>query len=264
MFDSPAAPCQMRAFGDKRSLPADRRHKKAQATRPILQQGLSSALTRLRYTMMPPPAPGLSLPIAAGLSIALHLAALITWPQDPGPGGSNSMTRQLNVRLIPSPPTGEATPRPTQRAYVIPTSPSRGRATARTPAPARPAAPPPDADPQPLPVFPVEALTRLPTLLTEIAPDDWPSLPGAPSGRFRIEADIGPDGRVMHVNLLCEQEMREVAAAYAGTIMGWRFTPAEILGHQVSSRIHIEFEIGSPESQGFTATPVPLQAPPRQ
>jgi hypothetical protein len=47
MFDSPAAPCQMRAFGDKRSLPADRRHKKAQATRPILQQGLSSALTRL-------------------------------------------------------------------------------------------------------------------------------------------------------------------------------------------------------------------------
>ena len=110
-------------------------------------------------------------------------------------------------------------------------------------------------------MFPIEALSRLPTLVTEISPEDWPSTPGAPSGNFRIEVDVGPDGRVMRVNPVCEPQMCEAAATYSGAIVGWRFVPAEILGHRVSSRIHVEFEIGSPEGDGFSAAPVTPSRP---
>lgn len=210
---------------------------------------------------LPPPAH--SLPIAVGLSILVHAAALITWPLPPGPGGAIGTSRQLDVRFGHAQHAVEAAPRPQPGAHTITAATSPVQASSK-PAPVIPAASSPSTEPQPLPIFPVEALTRLPTLVTEITSDDWPSTPGAPSGSFRIEVDVGPDGRVMHVKSECEPRICEAAATYAGTITGWRFTPAEILGHRVSSRIHIEFEIGSPEGEGFITTPVPPQMPPRQ
>jgi hypothetical protein len=102
-------------------------------------------------------------------------------------------------------------------------------------------------------------------LLTTVSPDDWPSTPGAPSGSFQIELDIGADGRVMQLRSICEPRMCEAAAIYCGTLTSWRFVPAEILGHPVPSRIRIEFELENPADQGFNVEPAPLpQSPTRQ
>lgn len=214
------------------------------------------------------PASHLSLPIATGLSIALHAAALISWPQPPGPGGAQSAVRPpLDVHLVqtshPSAraPVPAALPETHPVAATSPTTPTSTpkpayRPAAPAPAPTPAPIPPSEASESPLPVFPIEALSRLPTLATEISPEDWPSTPGAPSGSFRIEVDVGPDGRVMRVNPVCAPEMCEAAAIYSGAVVGWRFVPAEILGHRVSSRIHVEFEIGFPESAGFSAAPL--------
>lgn len=238
-------------------------------------QGVLSSLSfrsprracQLRPRPMTPASP-FSLPIATGLSIALHAAALISWPQPPGPGEADAMARPpLDVRFARSGRPAAATPVPAAVPMThalaprppAPLPPPRPLRSPTTPEPAR--LPPPEATELPLPVFPIEALSRLPTLTTEIAPEDWPSTPGAPSGSFRIEVDVGPDGRVMRVNPACEPQMCEAASIYAGTILGWRFVPAEILGHRVSSRIDVEFEIGSPESEGFNATPVTPSRP---
>lgn len=210
------------------------------------------------------PASHLSLPIATGLSIALHAAALISWPQSPGPGGALAAARPpLDVRLARTshpaarPPIPAPLPETHPIAAAPPTTPASTPNPAHPPAASAPAPlPPSEASESPLPVFPIEALSRLPTLTTEIAPEDWPSTPGAPSGNFKIEVDVGPDGRVMRVNPVCAPEMCEAAAIYSGAIVGWRFVPAEILGHRVTSRIHVEFEIGSPESAGFSAAPI--------
>lgn len=215
------------------------------------------------------PASTLSLPIATGLSIALHMAALISWPQPPGQGGAHATARPpLDVRFARSehPAAARPLPAPSPDAQRItippPTAPRSAPDPARRPAIPEPAAlPPPEAPESPLPVFPIEALSRLPTLVTEVSPEEWPSTPGAPSGSFMIEVDVGPDGRVMRVNPVCEPAMCEAAAIYSGAVVGWRFTPAEILGHRVTSRIHVEFEIGSPESAGFSATPVTPSRP---
>jgi len=215
------------------------------------------------------PAPPLSLPIATGLSIALHVAALISWPQPPGPGGLQAVTRPpLDVRFARTSRPVAASPLPAPLPETHPLTATAPIAPAPTPAPTgHPATPEPaplpspEATELPLPVFPIEALSRLPTLATEISPEDWPSTPGAPSGNFKIEVDVGPDGRVMRVNPVCEPQMCEAASIYSGVIVGWRFVPAEILGHRVSSRIHVEFEIGSPESAGFSAAPLAPSRP---
>lgn len=221
---------------------------------------------QLRSRPMTPASPSFSLPIATGLSITLHVAALISWPQPPGSGGVQiAVPSQLEVRFgrsdgrVVSPSLRPAPPQAHPLAATPPTRTPRPPASEPADRPAPPVSeplPPREASELPLPVFPIEALSRLPTLTTEVSPEDWPSTPGAPSGRFRIEVDVGTDGRVMRVNPICEPQMCEAASIYAGSILGWRFAPAEILGHRVSSRIHVEFEIGSPESQGFNATPV--------
>jgi len=212
-----------------------------------------------------------SLLVASSLSIVLHAAALISWPQPPGAGPTTTTKGTLDVRLADpkqtaAPPSGPVAPEPTPVARATPARaiPEAHPPVDRPPRPARQASassPRPEAPDLPVPVFPIEALSRLPTLVTEISPEDWPATPGAPSGSFRIEVDVGPDGRVTRVNPVCEPQMCEAAATYSGAIVGWRFVPAEILGHRVSSRIHVEFEIGSPESEGFSAAPVTPSRP---
>lgn len=211
-----------------------------------------------------PPAPALA--IATALSILMHLMVITSWPQPPSPGRAADLASPLKARLAQSTLSLEA-PNP----RLVPEAKPAAVPIARAPTQNQPVLPlaapaplPPEADIRPEPIFPIEALTRLPALVTEITQDDWPSTPGAPSGSFRIEVDVGPDGRVMRVKSVCEPKICEAAATYAGTITGWRFTPAEILGHRVSSRIHIEFEIGSPESEGFIATPISPQTLPSQ
>lgn len=230
------------------------------------------AYSSIQPLLRPQPSPRLmtplhtnALPIAAILSIVLHGAALISWPQPTGPGDAGAAVRQLDVRITqPSSPAEPVPPPATPLTHphaFTPAAPSTSNPARHPTPPAASPAPPSEAPESPQPVFPIEALSRLPTLVTEISPEDWPSTPGAPSGRFRIEVDVGPDGRVTRVNPVCEPQMCEAAATYSGAIIGWRFVPAEILGHRVSSRIHVEFEIGSPENEGFSATPVSPSRP---
>jgi hypothetical protein len=206
------------------------------------------------------------LALATAFSVVLHLAALVTYSPS-----SNTLTapatsaRALQVRVESPPPAAPARSAirpPAERAE--PPAPKPGKREATPPAP-RPVAPAPSpAEPSP-PYFPTFALTRVPTLLTTVSPDDWPSTPGAPSGSFQIELDIGADGRVMQLRSICEPRMCEAAAIYCGTLTGWRFVPAEILGHPVPSRIRIEFELENPADQGFSVEPTPLpQSPTRQ
>ncbi len=238
------------------------------------RQALRRAEDRRLDSMTSPPslhAPALA--YAMSLSVLMHVLALISWPPPPAPGNNNTdrPAPRLNARLGFTARTMENRPSPQvvqedhpatrPSAATTPPKPSSDLPMPReTASPARSPDPGQDAPP----VFPVEALTHLPQLVTEVTVDDWPSTPGAPSGSFQIEVDVGSDGRVMRVKPLCEPKICEAAATYAGVITGWHFVPAEILGHPVSSRIQIEFEIGSPESEGFTATPLPPQAPPRQ
>lgn len=207
-----------------------------------------------------------TLAYAIGVSVVMHLLALISLPPPPAPDHPDRPAPRLNARLAFGPHPLEDRPaqqvREAQPRAVVtrPEPPSDQPPLRETLSPSQP----PDPGQEAPQVFPVESLTHLPKLVTEVSVDDWPSTPGAPSGSFQIEVDVGSDGRVMRVKPLCAPKICEAAATYAGVITGWRFVPAEILGHPVSSRIQIEFEIGSPESEGFTATPLPSQAPPRQ
>ncbi len=202
------------------------------------------------------------LALATAFSVVLHLAALVTYSPSSAPiTGPATSARALQVRME-SPPATPA--HSTIRPLAEQTAPSKkiGKREATPPAP-EPVAPSP-AEPSP-PYFPTFALTRAPTLLTTVSPDDWPSTPGAPSGSFQIELDIGADGRVMQLRSICEPRMCEAAAIYCGTLTSWRFVPAEILGHPVPSRIRIEFELENPADQGFSVAPTPLpQSPTRQ
>lgn len=205
------------------------------------------------------------LALATAFSVALHLAALVTYSPS-----SDTITKpatsagalQVHVASPPATPVRPTVQPPAERAGSPPPKTSRREAAPPAPRPATTA--PPPAEPGP-PYFPTFALTRVPALLTTVSPDDWPSTPGAPSGSFQIELDIGADGRVMQLRSICEPRMCEAAAIYCGTLTGWRFVPAEILGHPVPSRIRIEFELENPADQGFSVEPAPLpQSPTRQ
>ena len=206
-----------------------------------------------------------SLLLAASLSIGLHLAAMLSWPSARPPLPRAEI--RLEVRLKPAHPAPPAAPAP----RTSPGTPARHAAphagTRTGPVPPALARPGPENEatpprPDPPIVFAADALTQAPALLTEISPEDWPPTPGSPSGRFGIDVDIGTDGSVMRVNPICDSGMCDAAATYAGVIIGWRFAPAEILGHPVASRIRVEFEIGSPASQGFIATPTNASSSP--
>jgi hypothetical protein len=204
------------------------------------------------------------LALATIFSVALHLAALVTYsPSSDSLTGAAGSGRTLQVRMDvrPAPSTPSTAHPPAAQAKAPTARPRRHEAATPT---NQPAVAPLPADPD-LPYFPTFALTRVPTLLTTVSPEDWPSTPGAPSGSFQIELDIGADGRVMQLRSICEPRMCEAAAIYCGTLTGWRFVPAEILGHPVPSRIRIEFELENPADQGFNVEPAPLpQSPTRQ
>jgi hypothetical protein len=203
--------------------------------------------------------------LATVFSLALHLAALVTYTPSLNTANKPATSaRTLQVR-VGSPPASFVRPaiRPADERAGTPAA-ETGKRKAAAPASKPVATAPSPAEPSP-PYFPTFALTRVPTLLTTVSPDDWPSTPGAPSGSFQIELDIGADGRVMQLRSICEPRMCEAAAIYCGTLTGWRFVPAEILGHPVPSRIRIEFELENPADQGFSVEPTPLpQSPTRQ
>lgn len=205
------------------------------------------------------------LALATVFSVALHLAALVTYSPFSDsftkPAGT-ARTLQVRMGFHPAPSMRSAIA-PAAEEAKVPETRSRRREAA-TPATKPVATAPPPAAPSP-PYFPAFALTRAPTLLSTVSPDDWPSTPGAPSGSFQIELDIGADGRVMQLRSICEPRMCEAAAIYCGTLTGWRFVPAEILGHAVPSRIRVEFELENPADQGFNVEPtLQPQAPTRQ
>lgn len=94
--------------------------------------------------------------------------------------------------------------------------------------------------------LPLASLTREPELLTEVSPDGWPLLPDSPTGVFRLELAINPDGHIDQVLTHCEPRLCPAAESYALVVRGWQFQPAEILGQAVPSRLTLEFELGDP------------------
>lgn len=209
------------------------------------------------------------LAIATALSVALHLAALVTYGPLPGTATeAPSTVKPLQVRMnTPRPSATRSTP-PPRASHTSPPEFKTPIPEVTTPAPPpapQPAVTPPAPAATSVPYFPTFALTRIPAPLTTVSPEDWPSAPGAPSGSFQIELDIDAEGRVTAQRPICEPHMCGAAAIYAETLASWRFVPGEILGHTVPSRIQIQFEIGTPFDEGLDSAPIPPpQSPTRQ
>lgn len=202
---------------------------------------------------MPPPAlsPRRRLGLALLLSALAH-AALVSLLTRPDGGGARAPA-PLTARLA-NPP--RAASQPTAPPRATPAAPTPAPALP-SPAPAEPATPPsPDASPAPSPAdappeipadyLPLAGLAREPELVTEVPPDVWPPLPGAPDGVFRLELAIGADGVVDLVVPRCEPALCPAANAYAEIVRQWRFQPAELLGRPVRSKLKLEFELGDP------------------
>lgn len=208
--------------------------------------------------------PDASLLVASALSITLHWAALIPFNSDHHTSQASPKAGPLVASLRPapslSPPSASlsAPPKPPALASA-PAShkPSSTQAIPHTPLPHQrnADAPSPNASTE-VPFFPIEALSRPPTLLTQVSSDDWPSNPGAPSGRLLIQVDIGADGHVVRTTPVCTPYTCHAAAIYANFISKWIFSPAEILGQAVPSRISIELELENPMDRDLEVSPL--------
>lgn len=215
------------------------------------------------------PYPDASLLVASVLSITLHWGALITLDRAPHTGQASPTAPPLIASLRTAPPRPFPPALPKQRSpdrVPISNGPSDRQSMTRTPSSHQQStdeAPSNSNAGAEVPFFPIEALSRPPVLLTKVGPQDWPSNPGAPSGRLLIQVDIDADGRVVRTTPVCTPYTCHAAATYAGFIRDWSFSPAEILGHPVPSRIAIEIELENPVDKDLEFSPLTPSQPPQ-
>lgn len=218
------------------------------------------------------PYPDASLLVASALSITLHCAALITLGSDPYTRQASPKAAPFtaSLRQVPQPspasaphsavPSSQFSARPKpHHADRAPISdrPSDKQAIARAPLSHQGTTDeaPTNTTPE-VPFFPIDVLSRPPVLLTQVGPEDWPPNPGAPSGRLLIQVDIGADGHVVRTTPVCTPYTCHAAAIYANFIFNWSFSPAEILGHPVPSRISVEIELENPIDRDLELSPL--------